>query len=114
MRRSLGLVVGGIGAIGAALLLRGRRPLAPGADPAQELRRRLAQARAGSRPSGAPLPVTEPPRPPEPAARAVEPEPAAEARSAEPDVESRRRQVHERARAAVEAMRGERPRESGS
>jgi hypothetical protein len=114
VRRSLGLVVGGIGAIGAVLFLRGRRPLAPGADPARELRRRLAQARTGSRPPAPPPPVMEPLRPPEPASRAVEPEPAAEARNAEPDVESRRRQVHERARAAVEAMRGERPREDDS
>jgi len=71
--------------MGLAWLFRWRRKpakAAPGADPAEELKRKLAEARASEPgPEG-------------------EPEPEA-------PLEDRRRAVHERARAAIESMRGE-------
>ena len=75
--------------MGLAWLFRWRRKpaavAAPEADPAEELKRKLAQSRAAE---------------PEPEA-----EPEAEAPAA--PLEDRRRAVHERARAAIESMRGE-------
>jgi hypothetical protein len=97
--------VGGIGAIGAALVLRGRRRPGLGADPAAELRRRLASARSGAEP----LPAQSLATPQAPAAERAEPEPPAPREPWPADVESRRRDVHARARAAVEEMRGAAP-----
>ena len=78
-----------------------RRPTAP--DPAEELRRRLAETRARDTETASavvePAPAPEPE--PEPAQRDQEPsEPASS------DVENLRRDVHARGRALSEEMRG--------
>ncbi len=90
MRRSLALFAWGTGALFAFrwLRLRRRRPQPSGADPAEELRRKLEESRATSVEPG-------PPEPPS----ASEPEQAA------PGTDDRRRDVHERGRAAIERMR---------
>lgn len=88
--RSSGLLAG---VACAALLVLGRRfrrrRALPPADPAEELRRKLAATRASG---------------PEPDGQAAPPEPAIEP-AAEPSLEERRRVVHERGRAAAERMR---------
>ena len=77
-------------AAGAAWVLRRlrRRPVpAPAADPAEELRRKLEESRAEGR------------------SRAAAPEPEPEAAGG-PGLDERRRAVHDRARAAIDEMRG--------
>jgi len=71
--------------MGLAWLLRWRRKpaAAPGTDPAEELKRKLAESREA-----------EPEAEPEPEAPAA-------------PLEDRRRAVHERARAAIDRMHGE-------
>lgn len=74
-------------AIGLAWLLRRLRrkpPAPPAEDPADELRRKLAE----TRPSEDAEPEGEPPAAPE------------------PGIDERRRAVHERARSAIDDMRG--------
>jgi hypothetical protein len=71
----------------AWLLGRRRKPKSqPAADPAEELKQKLAESRA------------------------EEPEPSADAPAAEPEpaapLEERRRAVHDRARASIDQMRG--------
>ncbi len=66
-------------------------PPEPAADPAEELRRKLDESRGGE------------PAPAEP--------PTAEPEAPEAGLEERRRAVHDRGRAAIDAMRG-RPDES--
>jgi hypothetical protein len=86
MRRLLAWVACGAGALLFLRRLRRPRPAAArGADPAEELRRKLDAARA----------VPAEPRP--------APEPEA------PGLDERRRGVHERGRAAIDRMRGEPP-----
>ena len=98
MRRMLALFAGGVAlgvAVSRILGRRARAKLAPAAAPqappdprAEELRRRLEHARAA-----------------EPAAEA----PAAGEVGPEVELDEARRRVHERGRAAVEAMRGKAP-----
>ena len=80
------LVLMGIAAIAAWFVRRGRDSAehTVGPDPSEELRRRLEEARR--REGGAEVPSAE----------AVEP----------PDLDARRRDVHDRARAAVDEMQG--------
>ena len=104
MKARLAWLAGGIG-VGAAAAyraLRGHQPPPPPLDEqpdprADELRRRLAEARAAvderEEFEGAETPVDQAPDP--------EPEPA--------DVDERRRRVHERARASARRMRGREP-----
>ena len=81
-------------AIGAAWLLRRLRrrhtPPAPAEDPAEELRRKLAETRPEETPGEA----------------EAQPEPPA---AAEAPLDERRRAVHERARAAIDDMKSEPP-----
>ncbi|HET8893272.1 MAG TPA: hypothetical protein VFM96_04160 [Gaiellaceae bacterium] len=79
MKRVFGWLAGAVGA-GAAYRALRKRP-EPAADPAEELRAKLAETR-----------VEEP-----------EPEPASEPL----DPEARRREVHEQGRAAIDELRGE-------
>jgi hypothetical protein len=75
--------------MGLAWLFRRRRAkpvAAPAPDPAEELKRKLAESRSEEEP------VREP-----------EPEPPAA------ELDDRRREVHERARASIEQMRGQPP-----
>jgi len=75
--------------MGLAWLFRRRRKPVPSPaadDPAEELKRKLAESRA--------------------AEPAVEPDPEAELPA--PPLDERRRAVHDRARAAIDEMRGER------
>jgi hypothetical protein len=75
--------------MGLAWLFRRRRakPAAPPApDPAEELKQKLAESRSEEQP-----------------ARADEPEPPPA------ELDERRREVHERARASIEQMRGQPP-----
>jgi len=93
----------------AAVLVRGaeaiwrfvfRRRSPASGDPAEELRRKLAEARERE---DEPEPAEQeavPPPAEEALVTAEEPEPAAD------DIESLRRNVHERARALTEEMRG--------
>lgn len=86
-------------AFGAAWLLRRLRARPqPAADPADELRQKLHESREEV--AVAPEPEPEPEPPPE--------QPAAEEPESEPDppLEDRRRAVHDRARAAIDQMRG--------
>ena len=73
-------------AVGLAWLLRRlrRKPAASADDPAEELRRKLAETR-------------------EPDEAEPEPEPPS---APEPGIDDRRRAVHERARSAIDDMRG--------
>jgi hypothetical protein len=87
MRRFLAWLACGAGALLFWRRLRRRRPeVAPAPDPAEELRRKLDESRV-------------PPATPEPEPAAAEP--------AGPD--ERRREVHDRARSAIDRMRGEPP-----
>ena len=105
MRRTLAWIGGAFGAAAFVRLLRRRRTdaeptsFAPrtGADPADDLRRRLAEARAApddrddfDAAEGVPVDQAEP----------------AAGGKGEAGVEERRRAVHERGRAALEGMRG--------
>ena len=75
--------------MGLAWFFRRRRAkpaAAPAPDPADELKQRLAESRAEEQPTPAP-----------------EPEPPAA------ELDERRRDVHERARASIEQMRGQPP-----
>ena len=65
---------------------RAKEAAAPSADPAEELKQKLAESRSEA--ESAPAPEPEPP--------------AAE-------LDERRREVHERARASIEQMRGQPP-----
>ena len=78
MGRLVALLLGGFG-LGAYLRSRGRRRTEPEYSPADELRSKLAESRA-----------------PEP-----EPEPE---RGLETDLEERRREVHDRARGAIDDL----------
>ena len=73
-------------AVGLAWLLRRlrRKPAAPAEDPAEELRRKLAETREPDEAEPEPGPPSAP----------------------EPGIDDRRRAVHERARSAIEDMRG--------
>jgi hypothetical protein len=91
VRRGLAWAAGVAGIL-AALLVRRRRDgaasvPAPGPDPAEELRHKLAAARV---PEPAPKPPPAAPEPSEPPA----------------DAAARRRDVHAEARAAIDEMRG--------
>lgn len=117
MQRNAALALGALAGAAAALVLRRRPRSEPGAGPreqappdqAEELRRKLAEARATHAEDddfeaagmGAETIVTEEPRPPSPAGRPIspgEPPPADE-------FEAMRRRVHEEGRAAAEEMR---------
>jgi hypothetical protein len=77
--------------MGLAWLFRRRRAkptAAPAADPAEELKQKLAESRTEEEP---------------PAAAEPEPEPPAA------ELDERRREVHDRARASIEQMRGQAP-----
>jgi hypothetical protein len=91
--RNLALAVGALAGVVAGILLRRPRPpeLAPTSDPrAEELRQRLATARAAAPESGAP----------------GDAEPAPEAASASADdLDAMRRRVHAEGKAAAEEMR---------
>jgi hypothetical protein len=98
MRRSLAWLAGALGLAGAYRALKQRPAELPerGPDPrAEELRRRLEEAKpaaeARAEDEAGETPVDEAPDP--------APAPA--------DPEARRREVHERARAAMDEMRGE-------
>jgi hypothetical protein len=114
MQRNAALAVGALAGAAAALFLRRRPRTEPGAAPrepfpdqAEELRRKLAEARATHADEddfqaagmGAETIVTEEPRGREPA----QPPPAEAAPSDE--FEAMRRRVHEEGRAAAEEMR---------
>lgn len=71
------------------------QPAPPQPDPAEELKQKLAESRAEE-----PEPKTE-------SEPQVESEPQAEPEPAGPD--ERRREVHERARASIDQMRGQPP-----
>jgi hypothetical protein len=119
MQRNAALAVGALAGAAAALLFRRRPRTEPGAAPrelvpdqAEELRRKLAEARAthadeddfAAAGMGAETIVTEEPRPrePRPAESAVS-EP--EERPPADEFEAMRRRVHEEGRAAAEEMR---------
>lgn len=91
MRRLLTWVAGAAGGLAAYRAATRRpvepEPVAPEADPAEELRARLAAARAVEPPAPEAVPQPEP-----------EPEPE--------DLDMRRRSVHEQARSALDEMRG--------
>ncbi|HVH52447.1 MAG TPA: hypothetical protein VM690_09905 [Gaiellaceae bacterium] len=80
MKRLLAWIAGGLGAATAYRALR-KRP-EPAADPAEELRAKLAEMKTGSDPAGS--------------------DPAVP-----PDVDERRREVHEQGRAAIDELRGD-------
>jgi len=83
LKRLLALVAGGLG-LGALLSRRRRRPLSTAEpSPADELRERLAESRAAE------------------VEHAPDPAPAGEP---EPGVADRRREVHERARGAIDEL----------
>jgi hypothetical protein len=131
VQRNAALAVGALAGAAAALFLRRRPRTEPGAAPrefpqpdqAEELRRKLAQARVTQADEddfqaagmGAETMVTEEPRPrtaistPEPATAAAPPAPPSETLPAEPpptdEFEAMRRRVHEEGRAAAEEMR---------
>ena len=130
MQRNAALAVGALAGAAAALFLRRRPRTEPGAAPreipqpdqAEELRRKLAQARATQADEddfqaagmGAETMVTEEPRPPAAistpeAAPVTPPAPPGESESAErppsDEFEAMRRRVHEEGRAAAEEMR---------
>jgi threonine dehydrogenase-like Zn-dependent dehydrogenase len=82
VRRGLAWAAGLAGVVAAFLLRRRGSASVPATDPADELRRKLAEARET-----------------EPVAVEPEPEPVPPA-----DADARRREVHEQARAAIEEM----------
>jgi len=107
MRRLIGWMAGLAGVAALAKLLHKRpQPALPpaqaagGDDPAEELRRKLAEARATA--AGTPeAPTTE-----SPAAAETETETeTGEPDPASPSIEDRRADVHARAQAAIDAMR---------
>ena len=117
MQRNAALAIGAAVGAAAALLLRRRPRTEPGAAPrelvpdqAEELRRKLAEARVTQADEddfeaagmGAETMVTEEPRPPRPAESALS-EP--EERPPKDEFEAMRRRVHEEGRAAAEEMR---------
>ena len=81
MGRLLALLLGGFG-LGAYLRRRRRRAAEPDYSPADELRSKLAESRAEQEP---------------------EPQPAAEP-TLESDLDERRREVHDRARGAIDDL----------
>jgi hypothetical protein len=85
MRRGLAWAAGLAGIL-TAFLLRRRREAVPAADPAEELRLRLAASRVAEDATAPSAPVREP-------------------ESADPD--ARRQDVHAEARAAIDEMRGD-------
>lgn len=91
MKRWLALFAGGFGL--AAFLRRRHRSIPVEIAPADELRRRLAESRVGE-----PLERVEPEVEPE-SVPVVEPEGAADR------LDERRRDVHDRARAAIDELR---------
>lgn len=99
MRSLVRWVAGLVGIAALAKLLGRRRHAGPppdpfdGADPAEELRRKLAEVRTTA-PAGA---ADEPPAP-EPAAETAE-------SASQPTIEERRAEIHARAQEAIEAMR---------
>ena len=109
MRRTLAWIAGALGLAGAYRALKRQQPAtrAEGPDPrAEELRRRLADA---APPEPVPDPAPEPPSEPVPDPL---PDPVPETAAGAPpeshateDPESKRRDVHERARAAMDEMR---------
>jgi hypothetical protein len=119
MQRNAALAVGALAGAAAALLLRRRPRTEPGAAPrelvpdqAEELRRKLAEARVthadeddfAAAGMGAETMVTEEPRPSEPRpAESALSEP--EERPPSDEFEAMRRRVHEEGRAAAEEMR---------
>ena len=106
MRRAARLLLGSAGAIGGLVFLR-RHPR-PAPDPAEELRRKLVEAR-GSEVS---LTLDAPASPPQISAAAVAQQSASESsETGEPvsQIDALRREVHARGRAAVEEMRGPSP-----
>jgi hypothetical protein len=114
MQRNAALAVGALAGAAAALLFRRRPRTEPGAAPrelvpdqAEELRRKLAEARAthadeddfAAAGMGAETIVTEEPRP------SVPGEAAPSERAPTDEFEAMRRRVHEEGRAAAEEMR---------
>ena len=104
MRRLIGWMAGLTGVAALAKLLHKRpQPALPpaqptgGDDPAEELRRKLAEARA----TAATTPDTPPAEAPPTEADAVPDEPA----PVSPSIEERRADVHARAQAAIDSMR---------
>lgn len=94
-----GVLVRGAEAIWAFLFRRRRSQ--PSADPAEELRRKLAEARERE---AEPEQRESPEQAPEPAQ--AEPETGKVSEPEPSDLDSLRRDVHERARALTEEMRG--------
>ena len=111
MRRAARLLLGSAGAIGGLVFLR-RHPR-PAPDPAEELRRKLVEAR-GSEVS---LTLDAPASPPQISAAEEEAEAVAQQSASESSetgepvsqIDALRREVHARGRAAVEEMRGPSP-----
>jgi len=116
VQRNAALALGALAGAAAAFLFRRKPRSEPGAGPreqappdqAEELRRKLAEARATHADEddfeaagmGAETIVTEEPRPPSPPGRPISPgEPPAD------EFEAMRRRVHEEGRAAAEEMR---------
>jgi hypothetical protein len=118
MRRLLTWLAGGLGAAALGRQLLRRRPAGrptghPGADPAEELRAKLEQARRapGDRDEfdaaeGTPLDEVEAPRPAAPRAEAEAPPDAAPEAEEASSLEERRRRVHDKAQEALGQMRG--------
>ena len=104
MLGAVGVLVRGLEAIWRFLFRRRRAPVS--GDPAEELRRKLAEVREHDdepdpvEREAVPPPAEEAPEPESPPAAADEPEPAPD------DLESLRRSVRARARALTEEMRG--------
>jgi len=114
VRRALVWLGGALGlaALYRMLKRRGAAKPPPGPDPAEELRRTLAETRAQEavaveRPAE-PEVESEPEAEPKPSAEAEPRVPAAPEAEPEPDpasIEERRRRIHERAQEAIDAMR---------
>jgi hypothetical protein len=119
VRRNAALAVAALAGAAAGAVLAGlrRRPgeaLQPADPRAEELRRKLAEARTTSADEGdfevagmgAETVVEEPPRPtPRPSPPPPPPSPTEEARPPSEEFEAMRRRIHEEGRAAAEEMR---------
>jgi len=117
MRKASGLVAGGLAALGAALLFRRRRPPLL-ADPAEELQRKLREAEGRERASDSPHTPAGPTLPEPARSERSEPAPPGSGPplresygdgSPPRDLDAYRREVHTRAREAVDEMKGSSP-----